>query len=125
MTDQHITCGKFGEDTAKNYLSKNGYAILETNYRCREGEIDIIARDGDCLVFVEVKTRKNADYGAPCEAVGLAKQRKIIMAAQNYMADNNIDCAVRLDVIEVFYQKRAGTYRTLRLNHIKNAFMEV
>lgn len=121
---ERIACGKFGEGKARAYLKGCGYAIVEANYRCREGEIDIVARDGECVVFVEVKTRKGYQYGLPCEAVDVRKRGKLILAAQKYLVDNKIESAVRFDVIEVMCETKGGCYRLTHLNHIKNAFEE-
>jgi putative endonuclease len=109
--------GDFGEDTAFRYLQDKGYIIKDRNFSTRFGEIDIIAEKDDVLIFVEVKTRKNADYGRPAEFVDLWKQRRIIQSAYMYL--NGEDKAVRFDVIEVLY-RREKTY----INHIENAFME-
>lgn len=78
---------------------------MTSNYRCRQGEIDLIARDGDCLVFVEVRCKRTDAYGTPAESVTLAKQRKIILTAQHYLYTNaltDIDC--RFDVVEVGFK---------------------
>lgn len=109
--------GDFGEDIAFRYLQDKGYIIKDRNFSTRFGEIDIIAEKDDVLIFVEVKTRKNADYGRPAEFVDLRKQRRIIQSAYMYL--NGEDKAVRFDVIEVLY-RREKTY----INHIENAFME-
>lgn len=103
------------ENMAAVYLQKKGYRILEKNYRRRTGEIDLIASDGDYLVFVEVKYRKNARKGEPQEAVTRAKQGKILRTAQYYMAEKRIpeDAACRFDVIACFGEE---------LRHWKDAF---
>ena len=83
-------------------------------------EIDIIAQDGDCLVFVEVKTRRSNAYGEPSEFVDYKKQQRIIKTAMCYTDVMNRE--VRFDVIEVFYTVSDGIFRTIKINHIKNAF---
>jgi putative endonuclease len=76
-----ITTGKEGECIAATFLNKNGYRICETNFRCPIGEIDIIAKEKDTLVFIEVKTRKSRELGYPEQAVGIKKQRKMSQLA--------------------------------------------
>ncbi len=125
ISKDRASIGSFGEHAAKAYLIKEGYLIVETNFRCRQGEIDIVAKDDGCLVFAEVKTRKNCRHGTPGEAVGALKQKKIVIAAQEYMMQNKIDCTVRFDVIELLYCNRANGYQITALNHIKDAFMGV
>lgn len=115
------TIGDYGEDLAVRYLKRHGYKIIERNYRSRAFEIDIIAYDGDCLCFVEVKTRNRDDYGLACEAVTRTKQQKIIKGASLYLALNNIDSPVRFDVVEV-YVKDMNLFSKKRINIIKNAF---
>ena len=115
------TIGDYGEKLAARYLTKNGYKIVEKNYRERTFEIDIIAYDGDCLCFVEVKTRNRDDYGLACEAVNFAKQQKIIKGALTYITANNIDSPTRFDVVEV-YVKDMNLLSKKRINIIKNAF---
>ncbi len=108
--------GRWGEDIAEKYLKKKGYLIVERNFRCRLGEIDIIARDGADLVFVEVKTRQNQSYGLPCEAINAAKVRHIKRTAVYYMTGCAMEYQdVRLDVIEILTQE-GKTY----LHHIEN-----
>ena len=102
MADNRQDLGKAGEEVASAYLEKNGYTIVTRNYRCKCGEIDIIACQGDYLVFVEVKTRTTASHGHPLEAVTYKKQRQISMVAQYYLAENDLfDTASRFDVVAV------------------------
>lgn len=102
------------ECLAAEYLQKQGMQILERNFRCRLGEIDVIARDGDTLVFTEVKYRKNDRYGSPLEAVNFRKQSTIRKVAEYYLLCNPMDrMAVRFDVIGIQGDK---------LEHIRNAF---
>lgn len=108
--------GSWGEDVAEKYLKKKGYFIVERNFRCRLGEIDMIARDGTELVFIEVKTRKNQSYGLPCESVNAAKVEHIKRTAAFYTAVHGSEnLNARLDVIEILI---AGgqTY----VHHIEN-----
>ena len=107
--------GSSVEKAAADYLRDKGYLIRETNFRCRQGEIDLIAEDGRCLVFVEVKYRRNAEAGSPLEAVSAAKQRQISRIALFYMNKCRIspDQPIRFDVIGIMPEK---------IEHIKNAF---
>lgn len=94
--------GKLGEELALEALKKNRYRILEQNYRCPWGEIDLIARDGNTLVFVEVKTRSSSLFGSPLHSVGRSKQRKLVKSAMNYLNAHGLhhsDC--RFDVVSV------------------------
>ena len=77
--------GELGEKMAKEYLQEKGYQIMETNFRCREGEIDIIAQDKDYLVFVEVRTRKGSGFGTPEESITAAKKEKLTSLAFAYL----------------------------------------
>lgn len=85
MIEPRHVVGKAGEDAAVRYLCQHGYRILERNYRCRFGEIDLVARDGGTLAFVEVKTRRSRTYGPAAAAVTLRKQRHLIKASQAYL----------------------------------------
>ena len=95
--------GKEFENIATEYLKNSGYTIIDRNYSCKIGEIDIIARDGSYLVFVEVKYRKSSGKGEPELAVDYRKQRKISRTADYYFMKNNIsaDTAVRFDVVSI------------------------
>lgn len=96
------TIGRWGEDVAARYLDAQGYCIVSRNHRTPAGELDIIARDGACLVFVEVKTRRTSSFGPPQEAVTPAKAAHIIAAAQHYLlANDQIDGNWRIDVVAV------------------------
>ena len=110
--------GKLGEDAAAIYIEENGFVILDKNYRVKNAEIDIIAKDKDTIAFIEVKTRKTLKKGFPAESVNYTKQKKIISAASYYIRENNINnTRLRFDVIEVF--DKNGSYE---FNLIKNAF---
>jgi putative endonuclease len=110
--------GDSAELAAAYFLRRKGYEILRANYRTKEGEVDIIAKDGETTVFAEVKYRSNESRGTPAEAVTKAKERKIIKAATAYAVENQIlDSSLRFDVIEVRGNK------LLSFNHIENAFI--
>lgn len=85
--NQRQTFGRLGEDFAAKVLASEGYNIIERNYTCRDGEIDIVAEKGDELFFVEVKTRRNNVFGDPCEAVNRKKQMHLRKAASRYLAE--------------------------------------
>jgi putative endonuclease len=91
--------GKFAENRAEKMLADAGLSILRRNYRCRLGEIDLIARDGDTLVFVEVRSRGRQDYGSAAESITPAKQRRIIAAARHYLASLPRVPACRFDAV--------------------------
>ncbi len=98
----HIALGSLGESLACTALEQQGYAIIATRYRTRAGEIDIVARDGGCLVFVEVKARRHTECGTPAEAVTPRKQRRIIAMARDFMARHQSDAtSCRFDVVAV------------------------
>lgn len=91
--------GRAAEARAAAFLRALGYQILERNYRWRGGEIDLIARDGDCLVFVEVKARGSERFGLPEEHVTPEKRKKLVRTAQRYLLEHPTDLAVRFDVV--------------------------
>ncbi len=112
--------GKIGENLASKYLEVNQHKIIDRNFRCKQGEIDIIAYDKiqEELVFFEVKTRSNLKYGMPSESVQKEKQKHILSSANYYTYKNKIkNTPIRFDIIEVFLVN--GNYK---INHIKNAF---
>lgn len=112
--------GKIGESLACEFLKEKGYVILERNFKCIQGEIDIIAKDiskGD-LVFIEVKTRRNFQYGYPAEAVNDYKQRHIYKSVKYYIYKNKVkNIPVRLDVMEIVIKDKK-----IFINHIIQAF---
>lgn len=117
--EQNRATGIAGEELAAGYLRELGYAILARNFRCRGGEVDIIAKDGATLVFVEVKTRRNAAFGVPQLAVTPFKQRQIAKAAQTWLAKNRkFGVAARFDVLTVQLRPNAPAV----FEHIINAF---
>lgn len=111
--------GRKGEDAAERYLAHRGYEILERNWTCFAGEADIIAKDGCCLVFVEVKTRKNTDKGFPSEAVNAKKRERYERIALAYAAEfGEADMQVRFDVISIVVMSRDKAM----IRHHLNAF---
>jgi putative endonuclease len=110
--------GSGGERAAADFLRERGYHVLERNFRCRGGEIDLIALDGGVLVFVEVKVRRTLSRGAPIEAVTLAKQSRVRRAAQEYLTFcGRVFRRIRFDVICVM-----KTTKTTDITHLKAAF---
>ena len=102
MTQARIAFGKTGEDLAVRELERRGYAILARRWRVRGGEIDIVARDGDTLVFVEVKARADRDFGDGAESVTRLKRRRIVRLAHEYVATVRwVDRPCRFDVITI------------------------
>ena len=102
MTKERLALGKAGEDIAFKRIKKLGYKCIERNYRCALGEIDLIARHDNCLVFIEIKTRKGRDTGYAKEAVNYRKMRQVSKAALNYMKENGCcDTKSRFDVVAV------------------------
>ena len=111
--------GREGENLAAQFLEKKGYSILERNYRFERGEIDIVAKEGQELVFVEVKSRHSKQYGAPEESVTPAKEAQLKKVAEGYLYEHNIENqSCRFDIVTITYQR--GT-PVLRL--IPNAFL--
>jgi putative endonuclease len=97
-----ITTGKKGEKIAADFLKKNGYRIIDKNFRCPLGEIDIVAREKSTIVFVEVKTRKSSVLGYPEQAVGIKKQKKMSQLALWFMQKKKIiDVGARFDVVAI------------------------
>ena len=113
--------GNWGEERAALFLRLHGYRIVERNFRCRQGEIDIIARKGEVVVFVEVKQRKNADFGEAREFVTYSKQRRVIAAAELWLLKTGCELQPRFDVIEVYAPQGTKTLFP-EINHIENAF---
>lgn len=100
--DEHLALGKYGEDLAARYLRERGLQILERNWRCSEGEIDVIALEGDCLVVCEVKTRRGMGLGDPLEAVTWEKARRLRRLAAAYLRARPRGVPhVRIDVIGI------------------------
>ena len=119
--------GNFGEDSAVKYLRRKRYRILERNYVIGKLELDIIARKGKEIVFIEVKTRSvesldsDMPYGRPSDAVNLEKKRNTVNAAYAYMRKNPSELNMRIDVIEVYLDKNAKKPHILTINHFENA----
>jgi len=110
---EHIRLGRRAEASAREFLKQHGYLIIAERYRWRSGEIDLIAREANCLVFIEVKSRSNHSHGLPEEAITPKKRRKLVLTAQCYLLDHPTNLDTRFDVVALSQGK-------LRL--YKNAF---
>ena len=118
-TEKQIT-GTIGETLTCRYLEENGYQIAERNYRCRDGEIDIIAVKDKIMAFVEVKTRHLNPKIRPCLDVTRSKQTKIMRTAYLYMKENQLKTYVRFDISEVYLKPNVKELH--HIHYIKNAF---
>ena len=106
MRSARSRVGQTGEILAAAELGKLGYRIIDSNYRTQYGEIDLVAKDGEYLVFIEVRSLSNTDFCRPIETISQKKISRIIYAAQHYMTAKNInDSAVRFDIVEVEHRK--------------------
>lgn len=113
--------GDWGEAQAARYLQGKGFRLLERNYRCPYGEIDLIAEDGTYLVFAEVKLRTSVRYGTPEEAVTPRKQTRLRQTALQYLSDHETVLQPRFDVIAIYAHHGKET-TPLPITHIENAF---
>ncbi|MFB2118072.1 YraN family protein [Parapedobacter sp. 2B3] len=111
--------GKRGEEAAVGLLQRQGYRIRHQNWRYKNLEVDIIADDGEILVFVEVKTRGDSAYGMPYEFVDYTKQARLVRAANHYIAATKYGGEIRFDVVSILYSEKNDTYN-MRL--IRDAF---
>jgi putative endonuclease len=120
MSGERRRLGQFGERVAAAHLEAEGYRIIERNFRCREGEVDIIAEDGRCLAFVEVRTRRGSAMGGAADSLTPLKGARITAAAEAY-CQRHLDLPPerRIDVIAVDLSPEG---RVLRLEHIESAF---
>ena len=119
MTTQRRAVGAYGERVAARHLQDLGLVILDRNWRCADGEVDLILRDGDDIVFCEVKTRRSGVFGTPAEAVDHRKVRKLRFLAGRWLSESQVrPREIRFDVVEVFPQQRGAT----RVSHIRSAF---
>ncbi|HOI32598.1 MAG: YraN family protein [Bacteroidales bacterium] len=116
----HNELGKLGEELARKHLREKGYQILEVNWHHGRDEIDIIARDGEDLVIVEVKTRATADFGEPEFAVNRRKQRTLVRTAEAYIQEKDLDVETRFDIVSVIV-----TPKEKHIHHIEDAFYPI
>ena len=119
MPSAKTKLGNQGEIAARRLLESQGYRILECNYRCRYGEIDIVAMDGNCTVFVEVRTKRSESFGTPEESLSKAKQRRLTMTALTYLqACETPPTDWRIDLVSVRLPMGSGSPR---IDHVKYA----
>ncbi len=114
---EHNELGKLGEELAVEFLQKNGYEILETNYVFQKAEIDIIAKKQNVLAVVEVKTRSSIDFGLPQDFVKPKKIQLLVKAINEYVVSKDLDVEVRFDIIAV--HKESGKFN---MEHLEDAF---
>ena len=113
--------GQWGEEQVAEKLRRDGWTVVARNFRCRMGELDLVAENGTFLAFVEVKMRKDDRFGSACEAVTLSKQRKLRAAAQYYLISHPTKLQPRFDVAEVYAPQGVRTV-TPAIYYIENAF---
>jgi putative endonuclease len=114
---EHNELGKFGEELAVDFLQKNGYKILETNWTFQKAEIDIIAQKDSTLAVIEVKTRSSIVFGLPQDFVKPKKIQLLVKAVNEYIVSNDLDVDVRFDIIAIY--KEDNTYK---IEHFEDAF---
>jgi len=116
--DDRQGLGRWGEDLAARHLVAKGYEVVARNWRCEAGELDLVIRDGDCLAFVEVRTRRGRAMGTPEESITAAKQARLSTLAEAYVQAHDWPGYWRLDVVAVEVDRRG---RLLRVDHYENA----
>ena len=118
MTLERQLIGKIGEEAAGQYLRQQGYAIIENNYRCPLGEIDIVVCDKQVTVMVEVRTRTSLAYGSPEESITAEKARRLKRLAHSYLQTHHLSAApCRIDLVAVMVDRE--THQVKNINHIK------
>ncbi|MED4750092.1 YraN family protein [Brevibacillus choshinensis] len=123
MSERRRALGQKGEEMAETFLNQNGYEILGRNIRTRRGEIDLIARDGDTLVFVEVRTRTSQAYGSAAESVTWRKRQKLRELAMDYLQNSlTFIPAFRFDVVAIHCPVRSEAREEITIEHFKHAF---
>ena len=114
---EHNELGKLGEELAVDFLTNNGYTILETNWTFQKAEVDIIAQIDDTLAIIEVKTRSSLDFGLPQDAVNSKKIKLLTKAVENYVVENELDVNVRFDIISIHKSDKSFV-----IEHLTDAF---
>ena len=114
---QHNELGKKGEQLAVNFLVKNGYGIVERNYRFDKAEVDIIAQKDDVLAIIEVKTRSTIDFGNPQDFVKPKQIQRLVKAVNEYVIENDLDVDVRFDIVAIVRNENS-----FEIEHLKDAF---
>ena len=116
--DDRQGLGRRGEELAAQQLAAKGYQILARNWRCETGELDLVAREGECLVLVEVRTRRGRSMGSPEESITAAKQARLIALGEAYVQENDWRGDWRIDVVAIEMGRQG---RVLRIDHYENA----
>ncbi len=124
---EHNELGKLGEELAADFLQKNGYDIIETNFVFQKAEIDIIAQKGNILAVVEVKTRSSVDFGSPQDFVNPKKIKLLVKAIDDYVISNNLDLDIRFDIVAVTSSVRPSVSghkegKDFIIEHLEDAF---
>ena len=115
----HLAVGQMGEKAARKHLKRHGLKILTANFRTDRGEIDLVCRDNDCLVFIEVKTRSSEDWGRPADAVDRERRRRLTRAGLDYLRLlKNPPIKTRFDIVEVLVDGQS----VREIRHLPNAF---
>lgn len=114
---EHNELGKLGEELAVDYLQKEGYEILETNWVFQKAEIDIIAKKGEIIAVIEVKTRSSIEFGLPQDFVKPKKIQLLVKAINEYIISNNLDSDVRFDIISIYKEEK-----NFKIEHLIDAF---
>jgi putative endonuclease len=117
-SDDRRGLGRHGEELAARHLADQGYEIVARNWRCEAGELDLVAKDGDCLALVEVRTRRGRVLGSPEESITLAKQARLADLAEAYVQAHNWEGDYRIDVVAIEFDRRG---RLMRMDHYENA----
>ena len=121
MTKQRLKLGRKGEEEAVKFIKKQGYRILQTNFKTKSGEIDIIAEDKKVVAFIEVKTRATGEYGSPLEAVNYHKRKKIALVANQFLTRHKVENReCRFDIVAIL--ARSDDPKTWEIDLIKDAF---
>ena len=113
----HLLMGMQAEEQAREHLEQRGLRLLERNYRCKQGEIDLIMRDGEDLVFIEVRYRKSAAFGSAIESVTANKQNRLLATARHFLHANQVSAPCRFDVVGI-----TGHTPNVQIEWIKDAF---
>ncbi len=120
MTRQRLDRGKLGENIALEYAQQQGYQIIQRNFRCKSGEIDLIAQDKHIVVFIEVRTKTSDAYGPAYNMVTYSKQQQVKRVALHYISERNlVNTQFRFDVIGITFEPNSDRYQ---LDHLQNAF---
>ena len=116
--DDRRELGQRGEELAARHLAAKGYAIVARNWRCETGELDLVAKDGDCLAFAEVRTRRGTAMGSPEASITPAKQARLVDLVETYVQEHNWPGDYRIDVIAIELDRQG---RLIRVDHYENA----